>query len=129
MAVHRTQDLMDRYFAAMGADEDFSAFFEEDVTWLMVDSGHEVRGAGPVRAYLLELHSRMLSGEQRPLVVTDGHAILEGRSVNPGGGNGSGLAFCLVYDVGDERIAAMRCYGTLARLMPAGDEDGRPDHT
>jgi hypothetical protein len=112
-----TGNVMDAYFAAMGAEEDFSKFYEEDVTWLMVDSGQEVRGAGPVRDYILALHSRMVSGSQGALVLADGHALLEGSEVNADEG-GPGLAYCLVYDVGDHRISAMRCYGTLARLMP-----------
>ena len=116
-----TQSLMDRYFASMGAEGDFSQFFEEDITWLMVDSGHQVRGAAPVRDYILDLHSRMHGGNQRPLVVADGHALLEGDAVNAGDGIESGLNYCLVYDVSEHHIAAMRCYGTLARLMPAYD--------
>ena len=91
MSVSSTRS--DRYFAAMGAEEDFSRFFDDDVTWLIVDSGEEVRGPGPVRDYLLELHNRMLSEHQRDLVVTDGHAFLEGHSVNAGSGNGSGLGW------------------------------------
>jgi len=122
VSASNTHSLMNRYFASMGAEEDFSQFFEEDVTWLMVESGHEVRGAAPVRDYILDLHSRMHGGNQRPLVVADGHALLEGDVVNAGDGIGSGLSYCLVYDVSDHRITAMRCYGTLARLMPAYDE-------
>lgn len=118
VSVSTTQGVMDRYFKAMGAGQDFSRFFDDGVSWHMVDSGQEVRGPGPVRDYILELHDRMLTGQQRTLVVTDGHAFLEGHSVNPGDGNGSGLAYCLVYDVIDDRISAMRCYGTLADLMP-----------
>ena len=121
VSVSRTQALMDRYFATMGAEEDFSVFFEDDVTWRWVESGHEVRGAAPVRDYILALHSRMHGGDQRGLVVADGHALLEGGSVNAGGGNGPGLAYCLVYDVRDDRISAMRCYGTLARLRSDSD--------
>ena len=44
---------MDRYFEAMGAEDDFSRFFDDDVTWLMVDNGQTVRGPGPVRDYIL----------------------------------------------------------------------------
>jgi len=120
VSVSNTRSVMNRYFEAMGAEEDFSRFFDDDVTWLMVDSGQEVRDPGPVRDYILELHNRMLSGHQRDLVVTDGHAFLEGYSVNAGGRE-SGLAFCLVYDVSDDRISAMRCYGTLADLMPRAE--------
>jgi hypothetical protein len=123
VSVAGTQSVMERYFSAMGADDDFSRFFSPDVSWLMVDSGDEVRGPGPVRDYILRLHARMSSGDQRPLVVTDGQAFLEGDGVNVVQGDGPGLAYCLVYDIRDDLIAAMRCYGTLARLMadpPAG---------
>jgi len=121
MSVTGTRDVLDRYFAAMGAEQDFSEFFDRDVTWVMVDSGDEVRGAAAVRDYILELHRRMQDGDQRELVVADGHAFLEGSSVNAGSGTGPGLAFCLVYDISDDHISAMRCYGTLARLMHDGD--------
>jgi len=121
VSISSTQGLMNRYFAVMGAEKDFSQFFEEDVTWLMVDSGHEVRGAVPVRDYILELHSKMQGGDQRPLVVGEGHALLEGRSENPDDANAPGLTYCLVYDISDDRIAAVRCYGTLARLTPVSD--------
>ncbi len=65
MSVSATQSVMDRYFEAMGAEQDFSRLFANDVSWLMVDSGQEVRGPGPVRDYILELHNRMLTGQQR----------------------------------------------------------------
>lgn len=117
MSVQTTRELFERYFAAMSASEDFSTFYEEQVTWLMVDSGQEVRGAAAVRDYVLDLHSRMLSGDQRPLVVADGHGILEGDGVNAQDGESAGWSYCLVYDVRGDRIAAMRCYGNLARLM------------
>jgi hypothetical protein len=85
-------------------------------------TGQEVRGARPVRDYILELQSRMLSGSQSELVVGDGRALLGGSQVNAADEGGTGLAYCLVYDVGDDRISEMRCYGTLARLMPVGEE-------
>jgi hypothetical protein len=49
VSISTTRQVMDRYFAAMGAGEDFSVFFDPKVTWLMVDTGQEVRGPGPVR--------------------------------------------------------------------------------
>ncbi len=84
-------------------------------TGTQVDSG-QVRGAVAVRDDVLDLHSRMTGGNQRPLVVADGHATSEGDSVGVEDG-GPGLSSCLVYDVLGDRITAMRCYGTLAQLM------------
>ena len=116
MTVQQTRATMDRYFDLMGRDEDFSRVFVDDVRWLMVDSGQEVRGRTVVRDYVNVLHSRMLSGEQRELVVTEEHAYLEGDSVNADE-SGRGLSWCLVYDVKDGAITDMRCYGTIAALM------------
>ena len=117
MSDHSTQSLLDRYFAAMNAGEDFSRFFGEDVTWTMVDSDQEVRGAIAVRDYIIDLHDKMHGGNQRPLVVADGHAVLEGDAFNIEDENDRGLFYCLVYDLRDDRISAMRCYGSLSRLM------------
>lgn len=117
MSTHTTQSLLDRYFAAMNAEEDFSQFYVEDVTWTMVDTNQEVRGATAVRDYIIDLHNRMQGGSQRPLVVADGNAVLEGDTVDVEDGNGRGLFYCLVYDLRDDRISAMRCYGSLSRRM------------
>jgi len=116
MTVQQTRATMDRYFELMGSDGDFSELFVDDVRWLMVDSGQEVRGRAVVREYVDLLHSRMMSGEQRELVVTEEHAYLEGDSVNADE-SGRGLSWCLVYDVKDGVIMDMRCYGTLSALM------------
>lgn len=112
----RTLATMDRYFEVMGRDGDFSEFLVDDIRWLMVDTGHEVRGRTAVRDYINELHTRMLSGEQRDLVVAEGHAYLEGSAVNAGASS-PGLSYCLVYDVKQGIITDMRCYGPLAALM------------
>jgi len=109
---------MDRYFAAMGKHEDYAVCLDDDVTFLMVDNGQEIRGPAVVRDYINELHSKIRRQTLHDLVVTDGHAYLESHSVNADGANSPGLAFCLVYDVSDDRITAMRCYGTLAELSP-----------
>jgi hypothetical protein len=124
VSVEQTQKILDRYFDAMGRDEDFSAFFADDVTWIMVESEQEVRGPTVVRDYLIELHGRMVGGEQRSLVVSDGHAYLEGDTMSAPGPAGQRLFYCLVYDLGDDRITAMRCYGSLGALMtsPRGEQ-------
>jgi SnoaL-like domain len=116
MTVEQTLATMNRYFEVMGSDDDFSEFFNEDVRWLMVDSGEEVRGRHAVRDYISELHSRMLSGDQQDLVAAEGHAYLEGSAVNADESR-PGFSYCLVYDVQQGRITDMRCYGTLAALM------------
>jgi hypothetical protein len=108
---------MQQYFAAMGRGEDLSQFFTEDVTWLMADSGEQVRGASAARDYILDLHSRIVSQKSSDLVVTDGKAYLEGFFVKSTKATSEDYSYCLVYDLHGSRISAMRCYGTLAALM------------
>lgn len=119
MSLAESSDVMHQYFAAMGRGEDFSVSFTEDVTWLMVDSGQEVRGASAVRDYILELHDKMVSQQGGELAVSDNHAYLEGLSVHTQEVGGPTYSYCLVYDLEGARISAMRCYGTLAALMAA----------
>jgi hypothetical protein len=116
MTVEQTLTTMNRYFEVMNSDGDFSEFFVEDIRWLMVDTGQEARGRSAVRNYVNELHAKMQSGEQQELVAADERAYLEGSAVNADE-SGSGLSYCLVYDVQQGIITDMRCYGTLAALM------------
>lgn len=118
MSVDETQEILDRYFEAMGHDEDFSKFYAEDVTWIMMETGQEVRGPAMVRDFVLELHSRMFGGDQRDPVVSDGHVYLEGDAANAPGATEPIFRYCLSFDMRAGRIAAVRCYGTLGALLP-----------
>jgi SnoaL-like domain len=121
MSLDQTQRTMDRYFGAMGRGDDFSTFFTADVTWIMMESGQEIRGPAAVRDYILALHSKMLGHQQRALAVSDSHAYLEGDCVDVPHGTAPRYDYCLVYDLEADRITAMRCYGSIARLMPQAD--------
>lgn len=117
MSVDSTRHVMERYFTAMGRDEDFASFFDESVTWLMVDSGQLISGPSAVRDYIVRLHATMTGGEAGEMVVADGHVYLEGSAFNANAEHPDGLSYCLVYDVTDDQITAARCYGSLAILM------------
>jgi len=70
--------MMDRYVSAIGEGEDYSTFFTEDVSRLMVDSGQHVHGPSVVRDYINKLHSKMTSQQQRHgLVVAENKVYLE----------------------------------------------------
>lgn len=117
MSVDQVRRTMEAYFGAMGRGDDFSACYTADVRWIMVDSGQEVRGPSGVRDYVLELHGRMFGHRQRPLVVADGHAYLEGDCTDRPDIDEPRYVYCLVYDLDGDRISDMRCYGSIARLM------------
>jgi SnoaL-like domain len=110
---------MDRYFKRMGAGEDFSDCYTADVTWTTFDDGRQVHGAGPVRAYLVALHENMVDARTRRLIFADNVAYLEGDCANSGTGDVNRVAYCVAYDVMGDKISAMRCYGSIARLAPS----------
>jgi hypothetical protein len=116
MSVDRTQQLIDRYFDAMGAHGDFSSFYIDAVTWLMVDAKTEVRGRSAVYDYVVALHGRMSDVHTRRIVVSDRAAYLEGDCINATQSDASRISYCVAYDVIDDRITAMRCYGTFGAM-------------
>ena len=71
-----------------------------------------------LRVFVSSTLSDMFDAQTRRLVVADGHAYLEGGCVAAPTGTGSRISCCVAYDVVDDRIAAMRCYGSLALVSP-----------
>jgi hypothetical protein len=118
MGEQTTKEVMDRYFKRMGAGEDFSDCYVSDVTWTTFDDGSQVQGRGPVREYLVALHENMVEPRTRKLIFADKVAYLEGDCADSGIGGSNRVAYCVAYDVADDKIAAMRCYGAIAHLAP-----------
>jgi hypothetical protein len=117
MSVDQVRRTMDGYFQAMGRGEDFAEFYTADVRWIMTDSAQEVHGPSAVRDYVLALHGKMFGHRQRPLVVADGTAYLEGDCVDQPDVGGPRYVYCLAYELDGDRIRDMRCYGSIAGLM------------
>ena len=108
--------LMSDYFDVMGADGDIADFFSEDVTWVNMESGDQFTGPAAVRDYITALHTRLFDATShgRSLDVTDAHAFLEGDFT--GTSTDVRVPFCLVYDVGNGGISAMRLYMSFGSL-------------
>jgi hypothetical protein len=105
MSVEQTQQVIHRYFEVMGAQGDFSEFYVEGASWVMVDTGVEVRGRSAVRHYVTALHSQMSDVNPRPIVVSDGAAYLEGDCINSQR-HAPRISYCVGYDLTDDRITA-----------------------
>jgi hypothetical protein len=118
MGEQATQAVIDRYFKRMGAGEDFADCYASDVTWTTFDDGSQIQGPGQVREYLNALHGNMDDAQTRRLIFADSIAYLEGDCADSGTGGGNRLAYCVAYDVTDDKITAMRCYGAIAHLAP-----------
>jgi ketosteroid isomerase-like protein len=119
MSFEQTQRTIDHYFGVMSRGGDFAECYAADVTWTTTDTGEEVRGPSPVRDYIVALHSNMLDARTRRIVVSDGHAYLEGDCVEAPTESSSRIFYCVAYDIVDGRIAAMRCYGPIADMAPS----------
>lgn len=113
MSIEQTQRIIDRYFDLMGRDEDFTACCTQDVTWLVADTGEVVVGRQAVRDYLDALHPRMEDAQTRHLVVGEDTVYLEGDCADPTSSDGARLRYCIAYDLRQDQIGAMRCYGPL----------------
>ena len=111
MSVENTQRTLDRYFGLMGADEDFGKCFTADVTWLIADTGEVIHGPDSVRDYIIALHSRMVDSQGRTSVVGEDFVYLEGDCAAMAPNSGSRNNYCIAYEMRDDLIAAMRCYG------------------
>jgi hypothetical protein len=68
---------------------------------------------------LFALHSNMLDARTRRIVVSDGHAYLEGDCVEAPTESSSRIFYCVAYDIVDGRITAMRRYGPIADMAPS----------
>jgi hypothetical protein len=77
-----------------------------------VDTGKVVQGVSEVAGHLDALHAAMLGTRTRDLVVGEGVAVLEGDAAGPDDPS-KRIGFCVVYEVREGLIAAMRVYGGI----------------
>jgi ketosteroid isomerase-like protein len=111
MSVESTQRVLDRYFAEMD-NGDIARLFADDVTWTAADTGSVVHGPVAVREHITALHRVMLDTQTRELAVAADTACLEGDCLtSPEALHRT--PFCLVYDVRNEQISAMRSCGAV----------------
>jgi hypothetical protein len=116
MSLEQTQRTIDHYFDVMSRGGDFAEYYTADVTWTTTDTGDEVRGRPSVRDYIVALHNNMFDSQTRRIVVSEGHAYLEGDCVDAPTETSSRIFYCVAYDIVDDRITAMRCYGPIADM-------------
>jgi len=111
MSVEQTQRTLDRYFGLMGEDEDFAECLTADVTWVIAETGAVIEGPDAVRDYIIALHTRMTDTQGHNTVVGDGYVYLEGDCAATDPSSNRRINYCIAYDMRDDLIAAMRCYG------------------
>jgi steroid delta-isomerase-like uncharacterized protein len=121
MSVDATSQTMRSYLDALLARGDFADHFTQDVTWTTVGSGQQLQGREPVRDFLTWMHTQAFHAHPKvkTLVVGDGQAALEADFVGthtgeflgmPATGKSVQAPYCVVYDLHDDKIAALRAY-------------------
>lgn len=121
MSVEATSETMRSYLDALLARGDFADYFTDDVTWTIIGTDRQVRGRKPVRDFLVWMHTQAFDARPKvkTLVVGDGQAALEADFVGthtgeflgmPATGKSVQVPYCVVYDLHDGKIAALRAY-------------------
>ena len=121
MSVEATATTMRSYLDALVARGDFAGYFTDDVTWTIVGGDQERQGCQPVRDFLSWMHTQAFDAHPKikTLVVGDGQAALEADFVGTHTGEFLGMAatgkpvqvpYCVVYELRDDKIAALRAY-------------------
>jgi steroid delta-isomerase-like uncharacterized protein len=121
MSVEATAAIMRAYLDALLARGGFADYFSDDVTWTTVGTDQTMRGREPVRDFLTWMHTQAFDAHPKikTLVVGDGQAALEADFVGthtgefvgiPASGKSVQVPYCVVYDLWDDKIAALRAY-------------------
>ncbi len=128
MSAETTDRVLREYLEALLARGDFARFFSEDVLWTTMETGEEIRGRDAVRDYIVALHTVIFDARPviRCMVAGDGVALLEadfvGRHIGDMGGvSPTGkdvkVPYCVVYDISEEKISALRAYFPVGALL------------
>jgi steroid delta-isomerase-like uncharacterized protein len=121
MSVETTSQTMRSYLDALLARGEFADSFTDDITWTTVGTGQELQGRQPVRDFISWMHTQAFDAHPKvkTLVVGDGQAALEADFVGthtgeflgmPATGKSVQVPYCVVYDLRDDKIAAVRSY-------------------
>ena len=121
MPVDATAQTMRAYLDAFLARGDFADYYTDDVTWTTVGADQELQGRQPVRDFLSWMHTQAFDAHPKvkTLVIADGQAALEADFVGthigeflgmPPTGKSVQVPYCVVYDLQDDKITALRAY-------------------
>ena len=121
MTLEATAETMRSYLDALVARGEFADYFTDDVTWIIVGTDQQVQGRDPVRDFLTWMHTQAFDAYPKvnTLVVGDGQTTLEANLVGthtgeflgiPATGKSVQVPYCVVYDLRDDKITALRAY-------------------
>jgi steroid delta-isomerase-like uncharacterized protein len=121
MSMETTAQTVRSYLDALLARGNFADYYTDDVTWTTVGGNQELQGRQPVRDFLIWMHTQAFDAHPKvkTLVLGDGQAALEADFVGthtgeflgiPATGKSVQVPYCMVYDLRDDKITALRAY-------------------
>jgi len=127
MSVAETESTIRDYLGRLVDRGDFASLFSDDVLWITMETGDEVRGRDQVRDYIAALHSGLFDASPELVNVAfgDGVAMLEALFVGtqtaefagiPVTGASVRLPYAMSYDVSDGKINTLRAYFPITAL-------------
>jgi steroid delta-isomerase-like uncharacterized protein len=121
MSMEATSTTMRSYLDAFLARGNFADYFSDEVTWTTIGTQQTMQGRQPVQEFLLWMHTQAFDAHPKvkTLVVGDRQAVLEADFVGthtgeflgiPATGKPVQVPYCVVYDLRDDKITALRAY-------------------
>jgi hypothetical protein len=107
MTTEQTQDVLMAYAQALLAHGDFGRYMGDDVSYMIMNSGREVRGRAAAVEAIIADHTPAREIRLRGVVAGAGRAMAEAEFVRQ---DGTALPYTIAYDFTEGRIAALRVY-------------------
>jgi steroid delta-isomerase-like uncharacterized protein len=128
MSGEQARETVSRYLDVLNECGDFAAFFSEEVTFALAGTDQETRGPQATEELIRYFHETAFDAsiEIRAVFGDDRRVALEADFVGTHVGEFQGVAatgnsvrvpYAVVYDVDDDRIAALRVYLPLHALV------------
>jgi len=128
MSVESTRETMAAYLRVLVQRGPYARYFADDVTFIVMGTGQEVKGRDAVEQFIRFFHEQAFDAEPRVknTIFADGQAALEADFVGthigefagvPATGKRVDVPYAVVYDLENDKIRALRAYIPMDVLL------------
>lgn len=121
MSVERTRATLINYLDCLGARGPYAQYFTDDVSFMVMGTGQEVKGKQAVEQFIRAFHEQAFDAHPilKTTMVSDGIAAIEMDFVGthtgefggvPASGQSVDVPYAVVYEIENDTIAALRLY-------------------
>ncbi len=128
VSVESTRRVMEAYLQALLDGGQYAEYLADDATLTLMGAGQDAAGREAVRQLIDYLHQQAFAARPRlkTLLVAEGQAALEADFIGTHTGEFAGIAatgrevnvpYAVVYDVGPDKVTALRIYMPMDALL------------